>query len=207
MNKLIIGAALAGTLACGIALAAQSSGPPARPDDSKRVAGWLAHHGDKNGDGAVSRDEFLAQAAARFAEMDANKDGKISADEAKAAIRSHRGKFTGEHGGRHRRGEYGEGAMPPPGGPGGPASILERLDVNKDGKISRAEFNAPNDRRFDLLDTNKDGVIDQSELAAARERMRTHMEEMRKQWRSRAGGGGGGVLPPPPPPQGQNTGS
>lgn len=210
MNRLIIGVVLAGTFACGVALAAQSNDLPARPDDGKRVAGWLAHHGDKNGDGAVSRDEFLAQAAARFAELDVNKDGKISADEAKAAMLSRRGRFAREHdkgmvpphgGPGGARGPEGRGG---PGGPGGISGFLERLDVDKDGKISRAEFNAPNDRRFDLLDTNKDGVIDQSELAAARERMRAQMEEMRKQWRSRADGGD---APPPAPPQNQNTGS
>lgn len=38
---------------------------------------------DANGDGAVSRDEFLAKAAERFSKMDANGDGKLSEDEMK----------------------------------------------------------------------------------------------------------------------------
>jgi hypothetical protein len=40
---------------------------------------------DANGDGAIDREEFRAQAARRFDRMDANKDGKIDAAERQAA--------------------------------------------------------------------------------------------------------------------------
>jgi hypothetical protein len=40
---------------------------------------------DANGDGKVSRDEFMAAAAARFDKMDGNKDGFLTPDEMKAA--------------------------------------------------------------------------------------------------------------------------
>ena len=46
---------------------------------------------DANGDGKVSRDEFLAQAGARFDRMDANKDGFVTPDEMKGAHHGHRG--------------------------------------------------------------------------------------------------------------------
>ena len=46
--------------------------------------------GDLDGDGKVSRAEFLAKAAERFERLDANRDGFVSADEAKAS-RGHRG--------------------------------------------------------------------------------------------------------------------
>lgn len=46
--------------------------------------------------------------------------------------------------------------------------ILERLDRNKDGKISKEEAaNAPRIKdNFDRIDQNKDGLLDQSELRA-----------------------------------------
>lgn len=57
----------------GIALAqaAPTSPPPAR--------GHM--RADANGDGVVTRAEFLAQAGARFDRMDANHDGKLTPDE------------------------------------------------------------------------------------------------------------------------------
>jgi Ca2+-binding EF-hand superfamily protein len=51
-------------------------------------------------------------------------------------------------------------------------SILARLDVNKDGKISRSEARGPIADNFDLIDTNKDGYLDRKELQAmARRRL------------------------------------
>ena len=44
---------------------------------------------DANGDGRISRDEFLARAAARFDRLDANKDGALTTDELRAG--HHRG--------------------------------------------------------------------------------------------------------------------
>ena len=40
-------------------------------------------------DGKITRDAFLAKAAARFDAMDTNKDGVVTADELKAAHRNH----------------------------------------------------------------------------------------------------------------------
>lgn len=39
---------------------------------------------DTNGDGAVSKDEFLAKSSEHFAKLDTNGDGKVTQDEMKA---------------------------------------------------------------------------------------------------------------------------
>jgi len=73
--------------------------------------------------------------------------------------------------------------MPPGGVPGGGGMRMQMqmpefkdLDKNKDGKISKDEWQGPA-QFFDRLDANKDGFIDEAEWGAMRNRM---------------GGGGGG---------------
>ena len=231
MKKLFFAAALAGTMLGGAAFAGQAA-----PMDQTPPAGAHGGHGrgmmmraDTNGDGMISRaeymaqaearfarmeqkgdsehkishDDFMAKAAARFAKLDANGDGQISPDEMKAAMeRMHEG---GGMGGRH-----GPGAMmppPPPGADGPPmggrhghhgAGMMERLDTNHDGKISRDEMRASVDKHFDKLDTNHDGFIDQAELDAARAKMKDRMGKMRMHRDMPPGD-----TPPPPPPPGQ----
>ena len=53
---------------------AQDGPPPPR-------GGGMMVHADSNGDGVVTREEALAQAAQRFERMDLNHDGKLTADE------------------------------------------------------------------------------------------------------------------------------
>ncbi len=59
---------------------------------------------------------------------------------------------------------------PPPGGARPtPESIMERLDKNKDGFISKDEVAGSRlADRFDELDTNKDGKLSLDELKAMR---------------------------------------
>ncbi len=49
-------------------------------------------------------------------------------------------------------------------------SILERMDANKDGKISKAEAKNRIADAFDMADTNKDGFLDRKELLALAQR-------------------------------------
>ena len=47
-------------------------------------------------------------------------------------------------------------------------TVLQRLDANKDGKITLQEFGAPTIAIFDRLDTNKDGTVSDQEINARR---------------------------------------
>jgi Ca2+-binding EF-hand superfamily protein len=77
MRKLIV------SLATGVALAAASAATAQMPAPADMIKAW-----DKNGDGAVTRDEWTAagRPAERFDIVDANKDGKITAAELEAAM-------------------------------------------------------------------------------------------------------------------------
>ena len=95
---------------------------------------------DANGDGAIDRSEAAKSEkfAARFDELDKNKDGKLSADE--------RPQWRGRHG-RH----------------GG--EMMKQADKDGDGRISKAEAAADPKlaERFDKMDVNHDGFVDRSD--------------------------------------------
>lgn len=103
---------------------------------------------DTNQDGVIDRAEAAKapRLAARFDQMDANKDGKLSADE-----RPQRG---GEHLRGARQGGHGR---------------MQGLDTDKDSRISRAEAQAGQARmaaRFEQMDVNKDGYLDRADMQA-----------------------------------------
>ncbi|MBH1662801.1 EF-hand domain-containing protein [Stenotrophomonas maltophilia] len=124
-------ALLLGTSASGIALAADTPATPAQ-----RPAKL-----DTNGDGMIDRSEAAAnpRLAAKFDELDKNKDGKLSRDELPRWQHGRRGGHGGER--------------------------WAKLDVNKDGRISREEAKADPRlaARFDQLDLNKDGYLDKAD--------------------------------------------
>lgn len=150
MNRNTLSALLATAVAAvvaGTALAAPQAGDAARPKL------------DVNNDGAVDRSEAAAhpRLAAKFDELDRNKDGRLDASE-----RPHR-KGHGHHG-RH-------------GGMGG----VVAADKDGDGRISRSEA-AGLERiatSFDQIDANRDGYIVRSELTKYHERMRPQREAER----------------------------
>ncbi len=121
---------------------------PQAADDARPARKTL----DANGDGFVDRAEAAAspRLAARFDSLDANRDGRLDKDE---LPRHERG---GRHGGKDRHAQ------------------LQALDTDKDGRISRAEAAADPAfaQRFDRMDLNKDGFVDRAdrELAAAQRR-------------------------------------
>jgi hypothetical protein len=92
--------------------------------------GFGMMHADANKDGKVTIDEALTAGKARFAAKDANKDGVLTKDEL---------------GGR---GEW----------------LFERADANKDGKLTAAESEAFVRAGFTRFDANKDGVLTADEM-------------------------------------------
>lgn len=93
---------------------------------------------DANGDGKVSKEEFLAKRPA-FDRIDGNHDGAINADEVKAMPAV------------EKRGGSGQ-------------NFVARFDTDKDGKVTTAEYDAKRTTLFEKIDKNKDGVIEKSEF-------------------------------------------
>lgn len=105
MNRTILTAGIAAlaALTAGSALAQQPPGRGARAD--------------ADGDGRVSRAEFVDARIARLTAIDANGDGVVSAEERRSAIDTRRNQRA--------------------------SARFEALDKNGDGQISREEFMAP----------------------------------------------------------------
>ncbi|WEK45291.1 MAG: EF-hand domain-containing protein [Candidatus Andeanibacterium colombiense] len=108
--------------------------------------------------GPVSRAESLARADRMFDMLDTDRDGTLSPAELAAAA------------------SRGPGGPPPAGfrgsGPGGGPDMLAKADSNKDGALSRAEFEASTLARFDATDANHDGTVTPDERRAAMEERR-----------------------------------
>ncbi|MCU0839274.1 MAG: hypothetical protein MUE49_11220, partial [Rhodospirillales bacterium] len=96
---------------------------------------------DADGDGRVTREEFLAGHAVRFEEMDVNKDGSVTFEE-----------FTVTFKGRN---------------PERARAAFQRLDANGSGAIDKGEYDAVAEIRFERIDINSDGVITREEIIAA----------------------------------------
>lgn len=131
----------------GTGAIAQTMAPPPPPPHGGLM------RADGNRDGIVTRAEMVADADARFAAMDTDKDGKVTATERDAAREAMRAQRRGGNGGDGPRGGGGYGM---------------RGDPDGDGVLTRAEAVQRAEKRFDRFDTNRDGKLDAAELAAAR---------------------------------------
>ena len=109
---------------------------------------------DANKDGKVTKDEVAAFRKAQTASVDANGDGKLSVDELAVL---------------HLK------AMTDAAKTMALRMVADR-DTDGDGMLSAAEMVGPPvpADMFDRIDTNKDGALDQAELDAAKQQMMDH---------------------------------
>ncbi len=161
--------------------------PPGQPYP---VAAWFAG-ADANHDGAVSRDEFVADALRFFAVVDADHDGVIDGFEVSAYETRIAPEIVGGVAPSARRGPMGQGpGGGPPGGGGGPdggdrprrsagsnmlqgASLYGLIaepepvmgaDADFNRRITKDEAIKAAKTRFVLLDLDKDGLLKLEEL-------------------------------------------
>lgn len=182
--------------------------------------GW----GDPDAGKTVTRAEAQAKAEAKFAEMDANKDGKLDPADRAAHMGAMFDKFDTDHNGNLSRAEFlaahqgpggHEGMGMREGSPGmgghdgmkgrrgehggkrggGGMMMLKMADTDKDGAVTKAEFVAAGLKHFDMADANKDGKLTPEERKAAHAKMREAMKGMGKM----RGKHGDMDMPPPPP--------
>ncbi len=148
---------------------------------------------DANGDGKVTKDEFVAGPKARFGERDLNSDGKLSDDER----HGRRGGMWGWGKGGERRKEQtldnviasadakfkeldtdGNGSLDAAelGTAAGLRAdnmvkrMMHRVDKNNDGRISVDEFVAKAEKRFSSLDLDNDGKIGPPDLSPSEQK-------------------------------------
>jgi len=61
-----------------------------------------------------------------------------------------------------------------------PAQMIKHMDTDKDGKISKQEWQDFHDKRFAEMDADKDGFVTADEMKAAREQMmKKHRQKMK----------------------------
>jgi Ca2+-binding EF-hand superfamily protein len=168
------------------------------PEGGLRGRGGMMALADANKDGKISKAEMTAAADARFARMDADKDGQLTPKD-RDLKRSERldARFAAldtDRNGQISKAEFAAGHQARAdkraerGGPEGrrwggrhhrgPGGFGPMAGAGKDGTVTKAQFLAGATERFDRLDANKDGFVTADEMKTAR-------ETMRGQWRAR----------------------
>ena len=121
--------------------------------------------GGPGGDGTMTRAELTTHINERFARLDADSDGRVTAAEmeaAKAQRAERRAARQAEN--PDRAGKRGDRR--------GPRGERPNLDANGDGVITREEFAAPALERFARADANGDGTVTKEERQADRQARR-----------------------------------
>lgn len=180
MKEFLIGAAA--IVIAGAAVAQVQPAPTPQP--VTQMPGHVAPHASLT-ERIDTRDEVVGKVREHFAELDANRDGALTKDEADAGRKVFRERIREKLGDRRaNRTERRD-----------PNAAFDRLDANKDGAISREEFAQHREQRierrverapraaggmrmqrfggmmgghmFDMADSNKDGRVTLQEATDA----------------------------------------
>jgi Ca2+-binding EF-hand superfamily protein len=129
----------------------------------------------------VARGDYVKTLDTRFAAIDANHDGSLSAAELTAEqqreMEQAKGVITQQLSAKFKELDTNKNgslslqeflAASPQIRPQNSAQqLLQQIDANKDGKVSLEEFRAPQVANFNRADTNHDGTVTPDEMKAA----------------------------------------
>ena len=105
---------------------------------------------DKNDDAKISKDEAPEDLKLFFDDLDSNKDGFIDEKEAQSIVEEEK---------KNEKAQPATGKVTA-------KQMIEYMDKNSDGKISKEEASAELKKSFQYVDSNKDGMIDEKEAQA-----------------------------------------
>jgi hypothetical protein len=145
MMKLLLGAML---VVFSLPADAQQAPAPTAAATTAAPRGMMRY--DTNKDGFVDRAEWKAGQEARFRQLDADKDGKLSQDELFARTRPADG-----------------GVLPTDAQVQRQTTYFRLLDADRNGFVSQAEFLTGADRNFARCDLDRDGRINTAECRQA----------------------------------------
>lgn len=120
------------------------------------MRGQMFEQIDANKDGKVTLAEAKAAEKARFTAADTNKDGRLTTEELQAHRASMHGDRPGNAERAHKHKGHGE-------------KFFAKVDVNGDGAIDATESAAKAEKMFARMDGNSDGVVTQDELGGGGE--------------------------------------
>lgn len=182
-NRIFMTAAAATLLIAGAAqaqTAPRADGGPQRPGGPARALMMLGL-ADTNGDNAVTRAELEQFHGEMFDFRDSNEDGFLDREDASPArqrLAQMRAEGAAEAAAPHR-----SRAMR---GARGARRMMEELDTDGDGRISRAEFVERRSPVFTRLDADENGTVTGAEIDAAleaRQERRATRRQARMWWR------------------------